>query len=163
MKKRFLLVLIMLFAMFVFVACGSNDISNEDDYLSEDIGSEEEYTSDEDTDYSNNESDEYVGDNENSIYHCDSEDCSKEGTYEYETSYGVTEHYCYEHYKYIIDTFGKMEEDVGKSEYSKHTCEECSREGTYSIIGLSGLTEYYCTEHYYQMKEIIDKLYGNTN
>lgn len=163
MKKRLFMALSIIFVLFVFVACGSNETSNDDEYASENVSSDDEYTSDVDTEYLDDESDEDMSANEKSIYYCDSEDCNKEGTYEYETSYGVTEHYCYDHYKYIIDTFGKMEEDVGKSEYSKHTCEECSREGTYSIIGLSGLTEYYCTEHYYQMKEILDKLYGKAN
>lgn len=89
-------------------------------------------------------------------HHCDTPNCSREGIKSYPGIGGQTEYYCYEHYNEIVDTINDMEEDVGKSAYSEHTCEECDREGTHSIIGISGNVEYYCTTHYNELKELLE-------
>lgn len=89
-------------------------------------------------------------------HYCDASDCTREGTKSYSGIGGQTEYYCLTHYNEIIDIMSDMEEDVGKSSYSKHTCEECSREGTYSIVGISGSTEYYCSTHYRELKELLE-------
>jgi hypothetical protein len=92
-------------------------------------------------------------------HYCQADGCTKEGTKEYIGLSGNTEYYCYTHYKELMNMIGNIEEDVGKGNYSKHTCEECDKEGIYSIVGISGRTEYYCTKHYYEMKELLDSLY----
>lgn len=89
-------------------------------------------------------------------HYCDAPDCTREGTKHYSGIGGQTEYYCLTHYNEIINIMSDMEEDVGKSPYSKHTCEDCSREGTYSIIGISGSTEYYCSTHYRELKELLE-------
>jgi hypothetical protein len=71
---------------------------------------------------------------------------------------GKDEGYCYTHYQEILDIMGMMGEDVGNSNYRKHTCEECSREGTHRYESFTGQTEYYCTTHYNELMELLDSL-----
>ena len=66
------------------------------------------------------------------------------------------EHYCLTHYNEIIDIMSGMEEDVGNSRYSSHTCEECSREGTHKYESFTGQTEYYCTQHYEELNDLLN-------
>lgn len=84
-------------------------------------------------------------------------ECGKEANYTYTNPFSnEIEDYCYTHYKAITDTISKMEEDVGKSNYSKHTCEECSREGTHTYHSFTGQTEYYCSTHYKELKAMLE-------
>lgn len=68
------------------------------------------------------------------------------------------EHYCYLHYKEIVDLIGDMEEDVGDSNYSKHTCVECTRVGTHRYDSFTGQTEYYCTIHYEELMDMLEEI-----
>lgn len=90
------------------------------------------------------------------IRYCEVSGCTSEGINSYIGLSSATEYYCDKHYKEIINMMSAMEEDVGKSSYSKHTCEECSREGTNSIIGISGQKEYYCSTHYKELQEFME-------
>lgn len=84
-------------------------------------------------------------------------ECGKTANYTYTNPFsGVEESYCYSHYKEIIDIMSMMEDDVGNSSYSKHTCEECGREGTHRYESFTGQTEYYCTEHYEELKDMLE-------
>lgn len=87
--------------------------------------------------------------------YCEASGCTSEGTYSVKGFSGLTEYYCYSHYKEMKDIISDMESSVGKSNASKHTCEVCSKEGTKSMVGLSGQTEYYCTEHYQEMMDLL--------
>ena len=90
--------------------------------------------------------------------YCVVDSCTRKGIKEYIGIAGQTEYYCYNHYNEMIDMINDMEDSVGSSEYSKHTCEECSREGTHSIIGLSGNLEYYCSTHYSKLQDMMDEM-----
>ncbi len=92
-------------------------------------------------------------------HYCEADGCYKEGIISVTGFSGEPEYYCQDHYDEMLDIIGKMEQDVGNGEYSKHQCEECSKEGTHELIGLSGQTEYYCTEHYNELIDLINELY----
>ena len=69
---------------------------------------------------------------------------------------GEKEYYCETHYKEIFDIMSMMEDDVGSSNQSKHTCEQCSREGTHKYNSFTGQTEYYCTQHYEELMDMLE-------
>lgn len=84
-------------------------------------------------------------------------ECGKSATYTYKNPFsGKIEDYCYTHYKEIKDIMSMMEEDVGSSKQSKHTCEQCSREGTHRYNSFTGQTEYYCTTHYEELMDMLE-------
>ena len=86
-------------------------------------------------------------------------ECGKKAPRSYTNPFsGQKEYYCEAHYQEIIDIMGEMEDDVGSSNQSKHTCEECSREGTHKYESFTGQTEYYCTEHYEELMDLLDSL-----
>lgn len=86
-------------------------------------------------------------------------ECGREATDTYTNPFSnEVEYYCYSHYKEIIKTMGDMEQDVGESDYSKHTCMECSREGTHRYESFTGQTEYYCTIHYEELMDMLNEL-----
>ena len=86
-------------------------------------------------------------------------ECGKTASYTYKNPFsGKDEPYCYTHYNEIIDMMGSMENDVGSSKQSKHTCEECSKEGTHVYYSFTGQTEYYCTKHYEELKDLLKAL-----
>lgn len=86
-------------------------------------------------------------------------ECGKNASRSYANPFsGKTEYYCETHYQEILDIMGEMEEDVGNSNQSKHTCEECSREGTHRYESFTGQIEYYCTEHYEELMDLLDSL-----
>lgn len=86
-------------------------------------------------------------------------ECGASASYTYTNPFsGKEEDYCYSHYQEILDILGDMEEDVGNSNQSKHTCEECSREGTHRYESFTGQTEYYCTKHYEELMDLLDSL-----
>ena len=90
---------------------------------------------------------------------CTVDGCTKNATKSYTNPFsGKSEPYCTTHYNEIIEMMGEMEQSVGSSSSSKHTCEECSREGIHKIIGFSGKAEYYCTKHYEEIREILEQL-----
>ena len=85
------------------------------------------------------------------------EECGKNATRSYTNPIsGQKEHYCETHYQDIINIMSGMEEDVGNSKYSSHTCEECSREGTHKYESFTGQTEYYCTQHYEELNDLLN-------
>ena len=84
-------------------------------------------------------------------------ECGANAYYTYTNPFsGKVEDYCYTHYQAIMDIMDMMEDDVGNSNYSKHTCEECSKEGTHKYESFTGQTEYYCTEHYEELMDMLD-------
>lgn len=86
-------------------------------------------------------------------------ECGKSATYAYKNPFsGKLEDYCYTHYKEIKDIMSMMEEDVGRSNQSKHTCEQCSREGTHRYNSFTGQTEYYCTTHYEELMDMLESM-----
>ena len=86
-------------------------------------------------------------------------ECGKNAPRTYTNPFsGEVEHYCETHYQEIIDIMSMMEDDVGGSNQSKHTCEQCSREGTHKYNSFTGQTEYYCTEHYEELMDMLDAL-----
>jgi len=86
-------------------------------------------------------------------------ECGANAYYTYTNPFsGKIEDYCYTHYQEILDIMDMMEDDVGNSSYSKHTCEECSKEGTHKYESFTGQTEYYCTTHYNELMEMLDSL-----
>lgn len=83
-------------------------------------------------------------------------ECGKNANYTYTNPFsGDVEDYCYDHYNEIVGIMSRFENDVEKSNQSKHICEECSREGTHEYQSFTGITEYYCTEHYEELKEML--------
>lgn len=88
--------------------------------------------------------------------------CGKNATHTYTNPFsGEIEYYCDNHYNEIVGTLSDMEDDVGKSSQSKHSCEECSREGTHVYYSpITGEKEYYCTKHYEELKDMMSTL-GN--
>lgn len=87
-------------------------------------------------------------------------ECGKTANYTYKNPFsGIEEPYCYSHYQEIIDIMSMMEDDVGSSKQSKHTCEQCSREGTHRYNSFTGQTEYYCTQHYEELMDML-KAFG---
>lgn len=86
-------------------------------------------------------------------------ECGKAATNTYTNPFSQQiEYYCYSHYQEILDIIGGMEEDVGNSDYSKHTCMECNREGTHRYESFTGQTEYYCTTHYEELMDMLEDL-----
>lgn len=86
-------------------------------------------------------------------------ECGASANYTYTNPFsGNVEYYCYTHYQKILDIWDMMEDDVGNSNYSKHTCKECSKEGTHKYVSFTGQTEYYCTTHYNKLMEMLDSL-----
>lgn len=84
-------------------------------------------------------------------------ECGKNAPRTYTNPFsGKVEHYCETHYQEIIEIMSMMEDDVGGSNQSKHTCEQCSREGTHRYDSFTGQTEYYCTEHYEELMDMLD-------
>lgn len=84
-------------------------------------------------------------------------ECGKNAPHSYTNPFsGGIEYYCETHYQEIIDMMGEMEEDVGQSSQSKHTCEQCNREGTHRYDSFTGQTEYYCTQHYEELMEMLE-------
>lgn len=94
-------------------------------------------------------------DNYNNVHSC--AECGKSASKTYSNPFsGKQEYYCTTHYQKIIDIMSMMEDDVGSSKQSKHTCEQCSREGTHRYESFTGQTEYYCTQHYEELKDLLD-------
>lgn len=91
---------------------------------------------------------------------CEVDGCTNAATYDMKGISGLTEYYCYEHYKEIEDTMQGMIDDV-----SDVMCEVdgCNNKGYYDIVGFSGLTEYYCYEHYKEMEEILNMMLEDVN
>ena len=87
------------------------------------------------------------------------EECGKNATHSIEL-FGQLEWYCDDHYEQVMRTLDKMENDVGNSKSSVHTCQApgCNKEGSRQITGVYGTTEYYCSEHYQQMLEIMESM-----
>lgn len=91
---------------------------------------------------------------------CEVDGCNSEGTYDIVGISGLTEYYCYTHYKEIEDTMQGMIDDV-----SDVMCEVdgCGNKGYYDIVGFSGMTEYYCYEHYKEMEDILNMMLEDVN
>lgn len=150
--KRMIIFVLSVILVFSLLGCSSNKETK-----TETIAKTEDTASTTDTTKSKSYSSSSKSSSASTIAHyCDASDCTREGTKSYFGIGGQTEYYCLTHYNEIIEIMSDMEEDVGKSSYSKHTCEECSREGTYSIVGISGSTEYYCSTHYRELKELLE-------
>lgn len=150
--RKFTAIVLSILLIITLVGCSNNEETKTDTTTKT-----EDTASTTDTTKSNSYSSSSKSSSTSTITHyCDAPDCTREGTKSYSGIGGQTEYYCLTHYNEIIDIMSDMEEDVGKSSYSKHTCEECSREGTYSIVGISGSTEYYCSTHYRELKELLE-------
>lgn len=86
-------------------------------------------------------------------------ECGNNAVCTYENPFsGKTENYCYTHYMEILKTISMIEEDMGNSNYSKHTCEECNKEGTNVYYSFTGEVEYYCTTHYQELMELLNSM-----
>lgn len=133
-----------------FTACGATQNDNED-YSTK---STTQYT----TSVTQETTQKQTTKSQNIEHYCEATNCTNEGTIKYIGISGKPEYYCYTHYNELVKLISDMEEDVGKNNYSKHTCEVCSKNGTYSIIGFSGQTEYYCSEHYNELKGFLEDM-----
>ena len=90
---------------------------------------------------------------------CEVDNCKKEGTKALTGVSGQIEYYCEQHYQEMMSILDMMEEDVGNSNYSEHTCyvDGCNKEGTNQFNGYAG-SEYYCTQHYDELVSMFENL-----